>query len=286
MARTPICICLAVVFALSAVAAFAQFPISKEQGYAGYQAPDDSRAVSGIKPAMTVGQWLLDPRTLDRAPQRPWLKVKVDGRMTPLGPETWTLGGALMMPVTAAYEFGLTATCSPLNMNLMTLSGGKAPIVMMVGSKSADVGEKTVTLEAAPRWHNGKVYMPVESIGGALGWTFEMEKMTGTLSINTPTGAGAAQAQSQVGTPGLTSVASESETPTLKIVNKAGQEIVVAMEHNAMRQMWTLEDGETVSAGKMLAGEYRYAIGYTEIQLVTGTLRLEGKRAYTWNIAR
>jgi hypothetical protein len=285
MSRTPICISLVVVFALAAAAAFAQFPISEEQGYAGYRAPDDSRAVPGVKPAMTVGLWLMDPRTLDRAPQRPWLKVKVNGRMTPLGAETWTLGGVVMVPVTAAYEFGLSASRSPLNMNLMTLSGGRDPIVLMVGSNQADVGAKTVRLAAAPCWHNGKVYMPIESIGGILGWTFEMEKLTGTLSINTPAAGGAAP-QAAAGTAGLTSVASETAAPTLKIANKAGQQIVVAIERNGARQMWTLDDGASVTAGDVQAGEYRYAIGFGEMQLVTGSLQLEGKRAYTWNIAR
>lgn len=285
MSRTPICIGLMVVFALAAAAAYAQFPISEEQGYAGYRAPEDGRAIPGIKPAMTVGLWLMDPRTLERAPQRSWLKVKVNGRLTPLGPETWTLGGVVMMPLTAAYEFGLTATRSPLNMNLMTLSGGREPIVLMVGSRQADVGTRTVTLDAAPCWHNGKVYMPVESIGGILGWTFEMEKTTGTLSITTPvspSGAG----QARLGTTGLTSVPAATEAPTLKIVNKAGQQIVVAIERNGARQMWTLQDGASVSAADVQAGEYRYAIGFGEMQLVTGSFELEGKRAYTWNIAR
>ena len=354
MSRTCICIGLALLLTLTATAAFAQFPLTEDWGYAGYRPPEDSRAVRGVKPAMTVGLFLIQPRAAERAPQRPWLKVMVDGRRTSLGPETWVLNGALMMPVTAAYEFGLDAWRSPVNMNVMTLSGGGQTVTLVVGSRQAKVGGGTVLLDAAPCWHNGKVYMPVESIGAALGWTFAMDKSTGTLSIRTAAGPGnlascsqtgglasappvpaelarpltigaptqtatvetpartagaerpartgdvqrpartptttaptsAAEATSRPGTVGLTSEPATSDAPTLKIVNKAGQQIVVGIEGNGVRQVRTLGAGESVSLGDVPAGEYRYAISFGEMQLVTGSLRLEGKRAYTWNIPR
>ncbi len=280
MTRRAITTGLIVGFSLLSIAAFAQFPINEEQGYAGYRAQPCDRCVPGVKPALSTGYWLLVPGQQERYPQMPWYKIAVNGRDTDLGPLAVRMKGQLMVPVTAAEYFGLGATRSALNSRLMTLAGGPKVLKIMLGSSLADYGEETVKLPVAPCWYDGRVYMPIEAIGYLMGWKFQYKASEGRLNVTTTAG-GAAQALAQ---PGLTSVATESDRPTLKVVNQTGQNIVVVMEREGAQQMWAIPAGRTSETRDLDSGDYEYGIVMGEAQASTGQLTLLPRRAYTWTI--
>lgn len=184
MGRTVIAVEIMAVLLGAMVGAVAS-PLSEDTSYAAYRKGPCDRCVPGVKPALSSTYWLETATQWERYPSRPWLTIRVNGRDTDLGKVAWVLDRELMLPVMSAQQFGLTATRSSLNHQLLTLSGGRYLVKLRIDSRRAEVGYRLVMLPVCPKWHNGKVYMPLESIGKLLNWEFSFNKLTGVLSITT-----------------------------------------------------------------------------------------------------
>jgi len=184
MPRMMLAIAIVAAILVSAVSA-ADWPLSEDRGYAAYRKGPCDKCVPGVKPMLSKTQWVTSATLNQRRPQRPWLKIRVNDHKTDLGKAAMVTGPELMLPVMAAKDLGLTVTRNALNHRLITLTGGKAPVEIVIGSAWAKVGDETRAFLAAPRWYNGKVYMPFESIAVALDWDLSFDPMTAILSVNT-----------------------------------------------------------------------------------------------------
>lgn len=169
---------------VSATAAFA-WSLSEDGGNAAHLRGPCDKCLGGVKPALSRSIWIDGATWMERQPDRSWLKIRVNDRPTDLGRVVILFKGELMAPVTSAPEFGLTATRSGLNHRLLTLAGGRYLVRLRIGAKGAEIGYAKRALPVAPMWYNGKVYMPLESIGKHLDWETSFNKAKGTLSINT-----------------------------------------------------------------------------------------------------
>jgi Flp pilus assembly protein TadD len=160
-------------------------PSLNDTSYSAYCKGPCDTCVTGERAAKSVTMWVTSPTVTERWPQNPWLTVRVNGRDTALGKEAVVLDGQLMLPVMAAEEFGLTATRSGLNHRFLQLSGGRYPVKLTIGTRQAEVGYALRSLPVAPKWHNGKVYMPFETIAGYLDWTLTFDGPSGVLAVQT-----------------------------------------------------------------------------------------------------
>jgi hypothetical protein len=182
MKRALLVIALTAVCMLSVTLAFA-WPV--DDSYApSLQGPCD-RCLAGVNPALSQSYWVVGATSVYRHPEMPCARVRINGRETRLGDVMARVKGELMVPITAASEFGMVATRSALNGREMTIANAKATVVMNLGSRTVLINKQPVTLAAGPAWHNGKVYMPFAAVGKKLGWTFKRNPVTATLDVTT-----------------------------------------------------------------------------------------------------
>ncbi len=160
-------------------------PSLNDTSYSAYCKGPCDTCVTGERAAQSVTMWVTSPTVTERWPQNPWLTVRVNGRDTALGKDAVVLDGQFMLPVMAAEEFGLTATRSGLHHRFLQLSGGRYPVKLTIGTRQAEVGYALRSLPVAPKWHNGKVYMPFETIAGYLDWTLTFDGPSGVLAVQT-----------------------------------------------------------------------------------------------------
>jgi hypothetical protein len=160
-------------------------PYSYDPSYGAWPQPACGACLPGVTPALSHSIVIAAPPAIAPYPEVPWLKVRVNGRMTPLGPSVAMAKGEPMIPVTAVVEFGLSPTRAADNYRVMTLSGAEKSVVLTVGSRAVKIGAATFTLPVAPMWMKGKVYMPVVAVGKLLGWTFTMHPETGIVDVAT-----------------------------------------------------------------------------------------------------
>lgn len=284
----------------TALAAFS-WPLSDDTGYAAYRAGPCDKCVPGVKPARSVSKWIVTPTTMQRDAQRPWLRIRVNGRDTDLGRHAVVLDKELMAPVTAAEVFGLTATRSPMNHQLLTLSGGPREVHLRIGSRQAALGDAPVCLPVALKWHNGKVYMPLESIGKLLGWQFAFNALTGVLSVDTrvveapaaveapaPAPASAPAPAPVVGVQ-VEAAAAAQNGPTLKIVNKSDKYLDVRLEDPGRNTtLWSVPPNEVREADALRHGPGSYQVTVSARAAAAGPRRMtydfEPRRAYTMTV--
>ena len=160
-------------------------PYSYDPSYGAFPQPGCDACLPGVTPSLSQSFAVVAPPTIEAHPDLPWLKVRVNGRMTPLGGTVGVAKGQYMVPVTAAVEFGLVPTRDANNHRAITLTGGDKRVVITIGSRDLKLGPVTYQLPVAPLWMKGKAYMPVLSIGKLLGWRLEVDDKAGVLSIAT-----------------------------------------------------------------------------------------------------
>lgn len=153
--------------------------------YAPYGPPACDRCVPGISPALSSSYWVVGATALCQHPERPCAKVRVNGRLTNLGSVLMRVNGEPMVPITGAGEFGMLASRSVLDGREMTITNGAQTVTMFLGSRTAVINEKRVTLPVGLQWQRGKVYMPIGAIVKKLGWTFVCSPAAGTVDITT-----------------------------------------------------------------------------------------------------
>lgn len=285
----------------TAVAAFC-WPLSEDTGYAAYRKGPCDKCVPGVTPARSVSDWIVTPTTMQRDAQRRWLRIRVNARDTDLGRHAVVLDKEFMVPVTAAEVFGLTATRSAHNHRLLTLSGGPVPVQLLIGSRQAAFGDAGFRLPVAPKWHNGKVYMPIESIGTHLGWRFAFDPLTGVLSVGTrpvepapepvaeaPAPAVEAPAPAPVVAAQVEAQAATQDTPTLKIANRSDRFLDVRLEDPGRNTtLWSVAPNEVREADELQHGPGAYRITVSARGATAGPLRMtydfRPRRAYTMTV--
>jgi hypothetical protein len=182
MKRTVLVLGLIAVCLASASLALA-WPV--DDTYAPYLQGPCAACIPGVSPALSQSFWVVGATALYRHPEMPCARVRINGRDTRLGNVMARVKGELMVPVTAADEFGLVATRSALNGCEMTVANADVTVVMTLGSRTVLINKKPVTLAVGPAWYNGKVYMPFAAVGKRLGWTFKRNPATGILDVTT-----------------------------------------------------------------------------------------------------
>lgn len=170
---------------LACVVSAHAWPLNEDWGYGAYRQAPCTKCVPCARPMLSSAQWIITPGTLERQPQKPWLTILVNGRDAGLGKLARFVSGEMMLPVTCADEFGLVDTRSALNHRMITLTGGRYLVRLIIGSKKAEIGYAVKDLPVAPSWQEGKVYMPIQTIGECLDWEAYMNAGTGVLHINT-----------------------------------------------------------------------------------------------------
>ncbi|MDO3411269.1 M14 family zinc carboxypeptidase [Saccharibacillus sp. CPCC 101409] len=112
--------------------------------------------------------------------------VLLDGRKIAGEPAAFVEGGTtyvLHKPLLSA--FGYRASWDGAS-KTVTSSGPLGTVRFTLGSKQALIGGKAVTLSAAPRMHEGQIYVPARLVGQATGASLALDRATGTLSLTSP----------------------------------------------------------------------------------------------------
>ena len=84
MNRATVAVVISAVLLLCAVGAHA-WPLNEDWGYGAYRQTPDGKCVPGATPLMSTTQWIINPTGLVRQPQKPWLKILVNGQNAGLG---------------------------------------------------------------------------------------------------------------------------------------------------------------------------------------------------------
>jgi hypothetical protein len=114
------------------------------------------------------------------------ITVMVNGARVESDVPAMNVSGSTMLPFRAIFNaLGVGDDAIKWNPNSKSIEvrDGNTYIFLVIGSISALVNDKLITLNAAPYIDNGRTYVPVRFVSEALGAAVDWDKTTKTVKI-------------------------------------------------------------------------------------------------------